>query len=126
MNDDRNDRPLTTAAIAHADAPPAAPRDERKTDEALEPRTPLLAQEALDDLHRRWTDIQARLGDEPRRAVEQADGLVAELMKRLAETFSNERSGLESQWSRNKEVDTEELRLAFQRYRSFFDRLLDV
>ena len=139
MNDERNDRPLTTAAIAQADAPPAAPRNEAvvRRDPAAPPsearrgedpqhRTPLLPQQALDDLRRRWTDIQARFVDEPRRAVEQADTLVAELMKRLAETFTSERSGLEGQWGRNKEVDTEELRVALQRYRSFFDRLLDV
>jgi len=136
MNDERNDKPLTTATIARADVAP--PRNESPARrEAGRPgvetapheadgRTPLLPQQALDDLHRRWTDIQSRFVDEPRRAVEQADGLVAELMKRLAETFAGERAGLESQWGSNKEVDTEELRLALQRYRSFFNRLLDI
>ena len=138
MNDERNDKPLTTATIARADVVP--PRNESparaeparraageaELHEAEGHRAPLLPQQALDDLHRRWTDIQSRFVDEPRRAVEEADGLVAELMKRLAETFAGERAGLEGQWGRNKEVDTEELRLALRRYRSFFDRLLDV
>jgi hypothetical protein len=35
--------------------------------------------------------------DEPRRAVEDADKLVASVMQRLAEGFANERSGLEKQ-----------------------------
>jgi len=62
--------------------------------------------------------------DEPRRAVQQADSLVAEVMKRLAESFAKERGALESQWDRGDNVTTEDLRLALQRYRSFFDRLL--
>ena len=77
-------------------------------------------------LRTRWTDIQAGFVDEPRRAVEQADGLVAEAIKRLAETFANERNQLEGQWDRGGDVSTEDLRQALQRYRSFFSRLLSV
>jgi hypothetical protein len=47
-------------------------------------------------------------------------------MKKLAEGFANERSRLEGQWDRGDNVSTEDLRLALQRYRSFFDRLLKV
>jgi hypothetical protein len=72
----------------------------------------------------RWSDIQAGFVDEPRRAVEQADGLVAEVMQRLATVFADERRTLEQQWDRGTDTDTEELRQALQRYRSFFDRLL--
>ena len=61
---------------------------------------------------------------EPRKAVEQADGLVASAMKRLAEVFAEERSKLEQQWDRGDSVSTEDLRLALRRYRSFFERLL--
>ena len=42
----------------------------------------------------------------------------------LAEAFSNERSKLEQQWDRGEDTDTEALRQALRRYRSFFDRLL--
>jgi hypothetical protein len=45
-------------------------------------------------------------------------------MKQLAETFAQERSRLEGQWDRGDKVSTEDLRLALQRYRSFFDRLV--
>jgi hypothetical protein len=58
--------------------------------------------------------------------VEQADALVAEAIKRLAETFANERNQLEGQWDRGGDVSTEDLRQALQRYRSFFSRLLSV
>jgi len=47
-------------------------------------------------------------------------------MKRLAESFASERAMLESQWDRGDNVTTEDLRVALQRYRSFFDRLLSV
>ena len=73
-----------------------------------------------------WDSIQASFVDEPRRAVEQADVLVANAMKKLAEVFAGERSDLESQWDRGDNVSTEDLRLALQRYRSFFGRLLAV
>jgi hypothetical protein len=45
-------------------------------------------------------------------------------MQRLAHVFADERKRLEQQWDRRGETDTEELRLALRRYRSFFDRLL--
>jgi hypothetical protein len=72
----------------------------------------------------RWDQVQTSFVDEPRRAVEQADGLVASVVKRIAEQFSNERTQLEKQWDRGDDVSTEDLRQALMRYRSFFDRLL--
>ena len=87
---------------------------------------PLLAGDVVTQLRSQWTDIQAGFVDEPRRAVERADGLVADAIKRLAETFSNERAQLEGQWDRGGDVSTEDLRQALQRYRSFFSRLLSV
>ncbi len=85
---------------------------------------PLFAEGDAVDLRKRWSDMQAGFVDEPRRAVEQADALVAEVMKRLAEGFASERATLERQWDRGDNVTTEDLRVALQRYRSFFDRLL--
>lgn len=124
MRDTPKDVPISTASIAGS-KPPQPPRvDPRDADSSA--RAPLLPRDALDELRERWTHVQSRFVDEPRRAVEHADSLVAELMMRLAESFANERSGLEKQWGRNQEVDTEDLRIALQRYHSFFDRLLDV
>jgi len=78
------------------------------------------------DFHKRWTDIQTGFVDEPRQAVERADELVAEVIKRLADSFARERSQLEGQWGRGDNVSTEDLRVALQRYRAFFDRLLNI
>jgi hypothetical protein len=74
----------------------------------------------------RWSDVQARFVDDPQEAVRTADGLVAELMQSLAQAFSGHKGRLESQWQSGGNPDTEELRQALQRYRSFFDRLLST
>lgn len=87
---------------------------------------PLFPSSELEELRERWNGVQTAFVDEPRRAVEQADGLVASAMKRLAEVFAEERSKLEQQWDRGDNVSTEDLRVALQRYRSFFQRLLAV
>ncbi len=87
---------------------------------------PLLPEDFVQDLRSRWDRIQTGFVDEPRRAVQQADELVAQAIKRLAEVFANERNNLEGQWDRGDNVSTEDLRLALQKYRSFFQRLLSV
>jgi len=88
--------------------------------------TPLLSDAEVTDLRSRWTDIQAGFVDEPRNSVEQADQLVAAAIQRLAEGFARERASLETQWESGSNVSTEDLRLALQRYRSFFGRLLNA
>jgi hypothetical protein len=75
-------------------------------------------------LRARWEAIQAGFVDEPRRAVEDADALVAQVIQQLAESFATERARLETQWSRGDQVSTEDLRVALRRYRSFFQDLL--
>jgi len=86
----------------------------------------LLPHDENTTFQRRWEEIQTGFVDEPRRAVEQADELVAELMKRLAEGFAAERERLEQQWGRGEDISTEDLRVALQRYRAFFQRLLSA
>jgi hypothetical protein len=121
------------------------PRDERYPGEPLgtrverpepmqrEPRqeqperpVALLSDQDTQGFRARWEAVQAGFVDSPRDAVQEADGLVAELMKRLAESFAGARSDLDQQWSRGENVSTEDLRLALRRYRSFFDRLLSI
>jgi len=126
MNDAlRNDKKLTTADMAGAADQQAVETGGAKM--ARDDRaTPLFSENETKDLHSRWDDIQTGFVDEPRRAVEQADELVAAAIKRLAEVFASERSNLEQQWDRGNDVSTEDLRVTLQRYRSFFSRLLSV
>ena len=87
---------------------------------------PLFPEHELQDFRSRWDQIQIAFVDEPRKAVQDADNLVASTMKRLAEIFSDERKKMESQWDRGDDVSTEDLRVSLQRYRSFFNRLLTM
>ncbi len=87
---------------------------------------PLLPQDVVQDFRSRWDRIQTGFVDEPRNAVQQADELVAQAIKRLAENFASARSGLEEQWDRGDNVSTEDLRVALKKYRTFFQRLLAV
>jgi len=86
----------------------------------------LFAPQQVTELRTRWDQIQAGFVDEPRGAVEKADGLVADAIARLAEGFARTRAELDHQWKRGDTVSTEELRLALRRYRSFFSRLLEA
>jgi hypothetical protein len=92
----------------------------------MEQVAPLFSPEEAKDFRARCDAIQVSFVDEPRRAVEQADTLVAGAMKRLAEMFATERANLEGQWDSGDNVSTEDLRIALRRYRSFFCRLLPV
>jgi hypothetical protein len=87
---------------------------------------PLFSSEEAKGFRGRWDSIQGGFVDEPRQSVAQADRLVAEAMKRLAEMFADERAKLDGQWERGDSVSTEDLRLALRCYRSFFGRLLSI
>jgi hypothetical protein len=124
-----NDRP--GPVLAERPAGEVAPIANSEVRSASETRNasdtaPLFPASELEELRNRWSGVQTAFVDEPRRAVEQADGLVASAMKRLAEVFAEERSKLEQQWDRGDNVSTEDLRIALQRYRSFFHRLLSI
>jgi len=86
----------------------------------------LFPREENAEFQRRWEVIQTGFVDEPRQTVEQADELVAQVMKRLAQGFAAERERLEQHWGRGEDVSTEDLRIALQRYRGFFQRLLSA
>jgi hypothetical protein len=88
--------------------------------------TPLFSDSDIGDLRSRWSNVQAEFVDEPRRAVADADQLVATVMQRLAEGFARERGSLEKQWDSGETASTEDLRMALQRYRAFFNRLLNA
>ncbi|WP_235096926.1 hypothetical protein [Amycolatopsis decaplanina] len=72
-----------------------------------------------------WQSIQTAFVDDPRRAVKEADELVAVVIQNLATTFADHKKELESAWSQG-EPATEDLRIALRRYRSFFNQLLSA
>ena len=113
---------LSTADFAAAKSEPV----ERQQADRADTKTALFPGTESQTFQTRWSEIQTSFVDEPRRSVEQADSLVAEVMQRLATVFADERSRLEQQWDRGEDTDTEALRQALRRYRSFFDRLLSM
>jgi hypothetical protein len=133
--EERRDRQAAADAPVRVDPTPPvveAPRDVRPVTEpadrvaaSAEPHAIFPGEEA-GGFRSRWEAVQTGFVDEPRAAVEQADELVAQVVTRLAEVFSAERSQLEQQWDRGDNISTEDLRIALKRYRAFFDRLLSV
>jgi hypothetical protein len=91
-----------------------------------EERVALFVANESNELRARWDSIQVGFVDEPRKAVQEADALVSATIKRLAEIFADERQKLEQQWDRSENISTEDFRVALQRYRSFFARLLAI
>jgi hypothetical protein len=122
----------TTPGVKGAPSPSPRPPQLPKTG-VTDPRRrtrrssiPLFADGAAEEFRSRWLEIQTSFVDEPGRAVEQADLLVAEVMRQLAKTFAQKRSKLEPQLVQGEQISTENLRIALRHYRSFFDRLLSI
>ena len=87
-------------------------------------QAPLLDEGRTSGYTTRWHEVQAKFVEEPKDAVREADGLVAEVIQALASSFADQRSQLEGKWGSGSDVTTEDLRQALIQYRSFFQRLL--
>jgi hypothetical protein len=123
------DRPQMNSRAAERGQLPGSDSGEfptQTTSRADTDQEPLFPSDQRERFTTRWQEIQTSFVDHPREAVAQADTLVADLMQRLAASFSQERERLETQWDRGDDVSTEDLRVALTRYRSFFDRLLQA
>ena len=120
---------LSTADLVQASRAPQ-PREEEAAQgqqREQESLTALFEPDAAQRFRTHWDDIQIGFVDDPRKAVRQADELVAQVMTDLAQTFSRERSQLERLMDGGaEESSTENLRVALRRYRSFFQRLLSL
>jgi hypothetical protein len=124
MNVPTHEEHLTTADLAGMARGETATPDQ--TGGVSQKHGPLFPEDVASDFRSEWKQIQTGFVDEPRAAVQRADELVAHAIKRLAESFAEERNRLEQRWDRGDQVNTEDLRLALQTYRSFFHRLLAV
>lgn len=128
----RQDDIRANAAYGDEGETPLVPPPERESTSrsasmgTTEPTAPLFTREEAEQLRTRWESVQAGFVDEPRRAVEEADGLVRTVMERLTDGFTDQRERLEREWGQRDEISTEDLRMALRHYRSFFDRLLQM
>ena len=132
-NPDSNSSPTSDSKLRTADIAGAGKAEaedfvevEAVPERSEQDQTPLFSSELNQDFRAQWRNIQTGFVDEPRASVERADELVAQVMQRLAQSFSDQRKELEKQWDASDEISTEELRLALRRYRSFFERLLSI
>jgi len=126
-----DDAVLTRDPDAGLSAETGAVNDQTLVEEParVEDRTPISGPalvESPDKLMIRWQEVQIGFVDDPREALRTADALVQQVMEQVAEQFATERNSMEAQWSRGEDVSTEDLRLVLQRYRTFFNRLLQV
>ena len=83
-----------------------------------------LSRAEIDEYNSRWEMALASFVDDPRHAVQEADGLVWGIAQRLTQVMAERREELVQAWGTTGHVDTEELRLALQRYRGFLQNLM--
>jgi hypothetical protein len=82
------------------------------------------AMSGSEDSWQRWWQIQANFVDDPHSAVAEAHGLIGNLLEDLVRRFENERKEIEGGWAASeRDISTEDLRCALQRYRELFGRL---
>jgi hypothetical protein len=87
---------------------------------------PLFESGAEADFRARWDLVQRSFVDDPRKAVEAADELVAQVTRTLTDSFAHQRSDLEKSFDQAESPSTEGLRIALRQYRAFFERLLSL
>lgn len=100
----------TSAAAARADQPM------NRTDEFrwLDPGS-------TSDFERRWHAVQAEFVEDPRKAVAEAGGLIADLMDHIGKNLRGRRGELD----RNSgETDTEVMRQEMRRYKELVNNVL--
>jgi hypothetical protein len=99
---------------------PGNPAKHRITEEAW------FNQADADELRSRWNTIQVQFIDSPCSAVEQGDTLVAEVIQRISQIFSEHQNRLYNQWLNHDDISTEELRITLLNYRSLLEHLLKL
>ncbi len=121
-----NERRTPSTGMNDAQTGTEKPRTERGDLQASNADVALLPEADRVDLQTAWERVQVGFVDEPRQAVQRAHELVGQLVDALTDSFERQRETLEGSWSSGADVSTEDLRLALQRYRSLFNRLLST
>jgi hypothetical protein len=76
-------------------------------------------------VHGPWNEIQAMFVDDPRASIEQAAGLVDDRVEALIQSLRERQRSMQSAWWAD-DAGTEELRVALQHYRTFWNILEDL
>jgi hypothetical protein len=96
--------------------------DLKPGDVPVAPVAGFLTADAAQGLRDRWREAQLGFVDDPRQAVDDVRALVSEAVDQFTSALSAQRDELDAAAGE----DTEQYRVAVQRYRAFFDRLLDL
>jgi hypothetical protein len=111
---------------------------ERKADTAIiersaaDPKTEavttinLFPNEGKQALRSRLEALKVGFVDDPQRSAEQAESLVSEAIDELIKQLSSRREKLTKDWREDRQISTEDFRLAFQGYRALFERVLSL
>ncbi|WP_405658929.1 hypothetical protein OG379_02960 [Streptomyces sp. NBC_01166] len=115
---------------------PPAPRKAPAVPQAEAERTghhgttgtePLVPRDHQDRLALRMQQAVTDFVESPRRAVEEADSTFDQIVSGLTEALAERRRVLRASWQeQDTEAQTEELRIALQRYRDLSEQLLKI
>jgi hypothetical protein len=130
--DDRGDSRETDTAEMVFGRPPTRPGDRRSGGAevpvhraAVADTAPLIGPDQLEALQRRWGTAQAGFVDDPRRAVEVADEIVATSLAALQSAVEDRLTEL-SAWRDDANATTDVLLAAFRGYRAVFERVMSA
>ncbi|MFD5871827.1 hypothetical protein [Streptomyces sp. NPDC060322] len=88
---------------------------------------PLVSRDHQDKLSQRMQQAVTDFVESPRRAVEEADSTFDEIVSGLTEALTERRRVLRASWQeQDTDAQTEELRIALQRYRDISEQLLKI
>ncbi len=94
-----------------------------------EPIPPSLEDSLLPDgsgIREEWLRVQAQFVDDPRTAVSEAAGIMADVASRLEAAVRQRQDTLRVRWDGNSQADTEALRVTMQQYRHLLERLVGL
>ncbi|MFF4244520.1 hypothetical protein ACFYY2_08595 [Streptomyces sp. NPDC001822] len=88
---------------------------------------PLMSRDDQDKLSQRMRQAVTDFVESPRRAVEEADSTFDQIVSGLTDALTERRRVLRAGWQeQDTEAQTEELRIALQRYRDLSEQLLRI
>jgi len=109
-------------AVAVHSQPEQVYQERMPSDVTASPVTTIWPEDTINDMRTRWQAAQLRFVDDPAAVTGEMQSLVGEAVQALSAAFADRQRELDG-WSRSGH-DTEQLRLAVQRYRDFYELLL--
>ena len=103
-----------------------APQGRRPGDEPIPPSLEDSLLPGGSGIREEWLRVQAQFVDDPRIAVSDAAGIIADVASRLEAAVRQRQDMLRVRWDGNSQADTEALRVTMQQYRQLLERLVGL